>query len=78
LAYGYDALGIYYVPKVDLTTYVHHSRGETAGSMRCYGTIQTMTAPSNAWSAANPTILPVDLSTPICVRILKACRLIPN
>ena len=34
--------------------------------------------PSNAWSAANPTILPVARSTPICVRILKACRLIPN
>src|SRR5262249_25862511 len=38
------ALGIYYAPKVDLTTYVYHSRGVTAGSMRCYGTIQTMTA----------------------------------
>src|SRR5215475_14148007 len=38
------ALGIYYVPKVDLTTYAFHSRGVTAGSMRCYGTIQTMTA----------------------------------
>src|SRR5262249_22668353 len=33
------ALGIYYVPKVDLTTYAFHSRGVTAGSMRCYGTI---------------------------------------
>ena len=38
------ALGIYYVPKVDLTTYVYHSRGVTAGSMRGYGTLQTMTA----------------------------------
>jgi CO/xanthine dehydrogenase Mo-binding subunit len=38
------ALGIYYAPKVDLTTYTFHSRGVTAGSMRCYGTIQTMTA----------------------------------
>jgi CO/xanthine dehydrogenase Mo-binding subunit len=38
------ALGIYYAPKVDLTTYAYHSRGVTAGSMRCYGTIQTMTA----------------------------------
>src|SRR5262249_514230 len=38
------ALGIYYVPKVDLTTYAYHSRGVTAGSMRCYGTIQTRTA----------------------------------
>jgi CO/xanthine dehydrogenase Mo-binding subunit len=38
------ALGIYDVPKVDLTTYAYHSRGVTAGSMRCYGTIQTMTA----------------------------------
>jgi CO/xanthine dehydrogenase Mo-binding subunit len=38
------ALGIYDCPKVDLTTYAFHSRGVTAGSMRCYGTIQTMTA----------------------------------
>ena len=38
------ALGIYYCPKVDLTTYSFHSRGVTAGSMRCYGTLQTMTA----------------------------------
>jgi CO/xanthine dehydrogenase Mo-binding subunit len=38
------ALGIYYVPKVDLTTYVFHSRGVTAGSMRGYGSLQSMTA----------------------------------
>ena len=38
------AIGIYYVPKVDLTTYASHSRGVTAGSMRGYGTLQTMTA----------------------------------
>ena len=38
------AVGIYYVPKVDVTTYAFHSRGVTAGSMRCYGTVQTMTA----------------------------------
>ena len=38
------ALGIYDVPKVDLTTYAFHSRGVTAGSMRGYGTLQTMTA----------------------------------
>ncbi len=38
------ALGIYYVPKVDVTTYVFHSRGVTAGSMRGYGTLQAMTA----------------------------------
>jgi CO/xanthine dehydrogenase Mo-binding subunit len=38
------ALGIYYVPKVDVTTYAFHSRGVTAGSMRGYGTVQTMTA----------------------------------
>jgi CO/xanthine dehydrogenase Mo-binding subunit len=37
------ALGIYYVPKVDVTTYSFHSRGVTAGSMRGYGTLQTMT-----------------------------------
>ena len=38
------ALGIYDVPKVDVTTVALHSRGVTAGSMRCYGTLQTMTA----------------------------------
>jgi CO/xanthine dehydrogenase Mo-binding subunit len=38
------ALGIYYVPKVDVTTYAFHSRGVTAGSMRGYGTAQTTTA----------------------------------
>jgi CO/xanthine dehydrogenase Mo-binding subunit len=38
------AIGIYYVPKVDVTTYAFHSRGVTAGSMRGYGTLQTMTA----------------------------------
>lgn len=38
------ALGIYYVPRVDITTVALHSRGVTAGSMRGYGTLQTMTA----------------------------------
>jgi CO/xanthine dehydrogenase Mo-binding subunit len=38
------ALGAYYAPKVDVTTYAFHSRGVTAGSMRCYGTVQAMTA----------------------------------
>jgi CO/xanthine dehydrogenase Mo-binding subunit len=38
------ALGIYDVPKVDITTTAVHSRGVTAGSMRGYGTLQTMTA----------------------------------
>ncbi|HZN27932.1 MAG TPA: molybdopterin cofactor-binding domain-containing protein [Xanthobacteraceae bacterium] len=38
------SLGLYYVPKVDVTTYSFHSRGVTAGSMRGYGTLQTMTA----------------------------------
>ena len=37
------ALGAYYAPKSDVTTYCFHSRGVTAGSMRCYGTVQTMT-----------------------------------
>ena len=36
------ALGVYYVPKVDITTFAFHSRGVTAGSMRCYGTVQTI------------------------------------
>lgn len=38
------AIGIYEVPKVDVTTVALHSRGVTAGSMRGYGTLQTMTA----------------------------------
>jgi CO/xanthine dehydrogenase Mo-binding subunit len=38
------ALGIYEAPKVDVTTVSVHSRGVTAGSMRGYGTLQTMTA----------------------------------
>jgi CO/xanthine dehydrogenase Mo-binding subunit len=38
------ALGAYYAPKSDVTTYSFHSRGVTAGSMRSYGTVQTMTA----------------------------------
>ncbi len=38
------ALGIYYVPKADITTVVPHSRAVTTGSMRGYGTLQTMTA----------------------------------
>jgi CO/xanthine dehydrogenase Mo-binding subunit len=38
------ALGIYDAPKVDVTTVAIHSRGVTAGSMRGFGTLQTMTA----------------------------------
>lgn len=38
------AIGIYDVPKVDVTTVALHSRGVTAGSMRGYGSLQTMTA----------------------------------
>ena len=38
------ALGIYYAPKVDVTTVSLPSRAVTAGSMRGYGTLQTMTA----------------------------------
>ena len=38
------AIGIYDVPKVDVTTVALHSRGVTAGSMRGYGTLQTLTA----------------------------------
>jgi CO/xanthine dehydrogenase Mo-binding subunit len=38
------ALGIYYAPKVDVATVSLHSRAVTAGSMRGYGTLQTMTA----------------------------------
>jgi CO/xanthine dehydrogenase Mo-binding subunit len=38
------AIGIYDIPKVDITSVALHSRGVTAGSMRGYGTLQTMTA----------------------------------
>src|SRR4029453_1647987 len=38
------AIGIYDIPKVDVTTIAVHSRGVPAGSMRGYGTLQTMTA----------------------------------
>src|SRR5205807_2767406 len=38
------AIGIYDIPKVDITTVALHSRGVTAGSMRGFGTLQTMTA----------------------------------
>jgi len=38
------ATGIYDIPKVDVTTVAEHTRGVTAGSMRGYGTLQTMTA----------------------------------
>ena len=38
------AIGIYDVPKVDIATTAVHSRGVTAGSMRGYGTLQSMTA----------------------------------
>jgi len=38
------AAGIYDVPKVDVTTVAIHTRGVTAGSMRGYGTLQTLSA----------------------------------
>ncbi len=38
------ALGVYYVPKADVTTVALPSRAVTTGSMRSYGTLQTMTA----------------------------------
>ncbi len=41
---GTAATGIYDIPKVDVTTVAQHTRAVTAGSMRGYGTLQTMTA----------------------------------
>ena len=38
------SVGIYDVPKVDVTTEARHSRAVTAGSMRGFGALQTMTA----------------------------------
>lgn len=39
-----SAIGIYDIPKVDVTTLSQHSRGVTAGSMRGYGVLQTTAA----------------------------------
>ena len=38
------AIGVYYVPKVDVTTVSQHSRAVTTGSMRGYGALQAVTA----------------------------------
>jgi CO/xanthine dehydrogenase Mo-binding subunit len=38
------SIGIYDVPKVDVATVARHSRAVTAGSMRGFGALQTMTA----------------------------------
>jgi CO/xanthine dehydrogenase Mo-binding subunit len=38
------AIGIYDIPKVDVTTAAVHTHGVTAGSMRGYGALQTLTA----------------------------------
>lgn len=38
------AIGMYDIPKVDVTTVAEHTRGVTAGSMRGYGALQTTTA----------------------------------
>ncbi len=38
------AVGMYAVPKVDVTTVAEPTRGVTAGSMRGYGTVQCLTA----------------------------------
>jgi CO/xanthine dehydrogenase Mo-binding subunit len=53
------AIGIYDIPKVDVTTVALHSRGVTAGSMRGYGTLQTMTA-LEALIDEVATALPLD------------------
>ena len=53
------AIGMYEVPKVDVTTVAEHTRGVTAGSMRGYGTLQTMTALETLVDEAC-TALPLD------------------
>lgn len=53
------AIGIYDIPKVDVTTVALHSRGVTTGSMRGYGTLQTMTALEVLIDEA-ATALPLD------------------
>lgn len=64
------ALGIYDVPKVDVTTVSARSRGVTAGSMRGYGTLQTMTALETLIDEV-ATALPMD---PIEFRRRNALR----
>jgi CO/xanthine dehydrogenase Mo-binding subunit len=64
------AIGIYDVPKVDVTTVALHTRGVTAGSMRGYGTLQTMTA-LEALADEVATALPLD---PIEFRRRNALR----
>lgn len=53
------AIGMYAIPKVDVTTVAEHTRGVTAGSMRGYGTLQTMTALETLVDEAC-TALPLD------------------
>jgi CO/xanthine dehydrogenase Mo-binding subunit len=53
------AIGVYDIPKVDVTTVAEHSRGVTAGSMRGYGTLQTMTALETLVDEVT-TALPID------------------
>jgi CO/xanthine dehydrogenase Mo-binding subunit len=57
------ATGIYDIPKVDVTTVAEHTRGVTAGSMRGYGTLQTMTAIETLIDEAATTLKidPIDL-----------------
>ena len=57
------AIGIYDIPKVDVTTLAEHSRGVPAGSMRGFGTLQTMTALETLIdeAAAELKIDPIDL-----------------
>ncbi|MCX5495541.1 molybdopterin-dependent oxidoreductase [Kaistia dalseonensis] len=64
------AIGIYDIPKVDVTTVAVHSRGVTAGSMRGYGTLQTMTALEVLIDEV-ATTLPID---PIAFRRLNALK----
>jgi CO/xanthine dehydrogenase Mo-binding subunit len=66
------AIGIYDIPKVDVTTVALHSRGVTSGSMRGYGTLQTMTALEVLVDEA-AAALPMD---PIAFRRRNALR--PN
>jgi CO/xanthine dehydrogenase Mo-binding subunit len=53
------AIGIYDIAKVDVTTVARHTHGVTAGSMRGYGTLQTMTALETLIDEVT-TALPMD------------------
>jgi CO/xanthine dehydrogenase Mo-binding subunit len=56
---GTGAIGIYDIPKVDVTSLAEHTRGVTAGSMRGYGALQVLVALETLIDEVT-TALPMD------------------